>query len=106
MFEKSDLEKIAKHIESLDFVTEVDMNEVEIYEDENDSSKLEQVDINITVDDRISIMDDKKQKRLKNLLKKDDTLPDLIVKFERIDAYPSGYAAYTVTLYWEQDIDW
>lgn len=100
MFEKSHLSKIITHIQSLDFVESMDEEEVFFYDVEDVPTKCEQIDLlEITTDDRNSIMDYKKEKRLEKLFEKDNDLPNFQVKFDRTDAFPDGYASYMISIY-------
>jgi hypothetical protein len=92
---------IIKHIDSLTFVDSVNEDEIEFYlKDENIQNQYIQLDFtDVYIDDRVAIMDDKKNKKLKALLKKDDEIPELNVDFSRTDAYPNGMASYSVIVY-------
>lgn len=100
MFEKSYLSKIIIHVQNLNFVESIDEDEVYFYDFEKDSTKCEQIDLlEIITDERNSIMDDEKEKKLEKLFKEDEDLPNFKVKFERTDAFPDGCASYMISIY-------
>lgn len=105
MLNKAVSMSIKKHLETLKFVTFVDENSIEFYEieDENGNVKeddFEQIDFcSVQTDDRNAVMDNKKVELLQDLLREDDTVPEVVIRFERMDAYPNGTASYMVTVY-------
>lgn len=106
MLTKANIKSIIKCIKKLEFVDSVDENELELYENYDESDEIiedsfMQVDfMSVGTDDRIEVMDDKKAELLKELLKEDKTIiPEVNVEFERMDAYPNGKASYIVKVY-------
>jgi hypothetical protein len=92
---------IAKHINSLSFVDGLNEDDIEYYYvTEENNGEYQQIDFEeVYIDDRNDVMDDKKEKLLKSLLKKDDNIPTLKVSFDRSDAYPNGTSLYKITVY-------
>ena len=92
-------------METLKFVTFVDETSMEFYENFDENGIIKEGEINqidfcsVQTDDRHDVMDNKKVELLQDLLKKDETIPEVVVRFERMDAYPDGKASYMVTIY-------
>jgi hypothetical protein len=110
IFTKEKIKKIAKSLEKLDFITNFDAGNYTLYNDPDELEEgevlddFEELEFNeILTDDRFEVMQDDFIKRVKVILLKDKDLKsikELNVSVDRLDAYPSGHALYSMMIYY------
>jgi hypothetical protein len=110
VFTKEKIKKIAKSLEKLDFITNLDAGNYTLYNDPDELEEgevledFEELEFNeILTDDRFEVMQDDFIRRAKEVLMKDKELKaieNLKITVDRLDAYPSGHALYSMMIYY------